>query len=171
MNTEDQNQDFTALGRLLKLKRYEQPPPRYFNDFSSQVVARIRAGKRGARFESLNDIVSQTPWLQRLWHALESRPALSGVLAAAACGLMVAAVFLTGSTSQPLDALAIGNTGNAVEPANRLGTAAPAELPGNNLAGAPQLASSTNLGAIRSLFDNMPSLQTVPASGTSLIPQ
>ena len=171
MNTEDQNQDFTALGRLLKLKRYEQPPPRYFNDFSGQVVARLRADKRDGRIESLDDIMSQTPWLQRLWHALESRPAIAGVLAAAVGGLMVAAAFLTQSTSQPLGTFATGNTGNAMEPANHLATTAPTDLLDNNLAGAPQLVSSTNLGAIRSLFDNMPTLQTVPASGTSLLQQ
>ena len=40
MNAEPEN--FDQLCRLLKLKRHESPPPRYFNDFSSQVIARIR---------------------------------------------------------------------------------------------------------------------------------
>ncbi len=171
MNAEDQNQDFTALRRLLKLKRYEQPPPRYFNDFSSRVVARLRAEKRAGRIESLDDIMSQTQWLQRLWHALGRRPAMAGVLAAAAFGLVVAAVFLTEGGSPPLSTLANGNPANVVEPANHLATTAPADLFGNNLAGSPQLLNSTNLGAIRSLFDNSPSLQTVPASGRSVLQQ
>jgi hypothetical protein len=39
---------------------------------------------------------------------------------------------------------------------------------GDNFAGAPQLVSSTNLGNIRSLFDTIPNIQTVPASGTPI---
>jgi hypothetical protein len=161
MNAEDQDQDFEKLQHLLKLKRYEQPPPRYFNDFSSQVVARIRASTSGGRFESFDDIVYQTPWLRRLWLALEGKPAVSGLLAAAVCGVMVAAVFISENAPQKLDLLAVGD---GVEPANDV-TAATL---GNNFASAPQLVSSTNLGAIRSLFDTLPTIQTVPASGMPL---
>ena len=37
--------DFGKLTQLLKLKRYEQPPPRFFNEFSGQVLARLQAGE------------------------------------------------------------------------------------------------------------------------------
>ncbi len=47
MSAENQDQDFEKLQRLLKLKRHESPPPRFFNDFSGQVTARIRAGDVG----------------------------------------------------------------------------------------------------------------------------
>ena len=46
MNAEPEK-DFEPLRQLLKLKRHEQPPPRYFNDFSSQVIARIKLNPRG----------------------------------------------------------------------------------------------------------------------------
>ena len=35
--------DFDQVQRLLKCKRYEQPPPGYFNSFSDKVIARIQA--------------------------------------------------------------------------------------------------------------------------------
>ena len=40
--------DFRKLRQLLKLKRYEQPPPRFFAEFSSQVLERVRAGQAPA---------------------------------------------------------------------------------------------------------------------------
>ena len=89
MNT---NQDqFESLRRALALKRHEQPPPRFFNDFSSQVIGRIRAGDRGEAAGS-EQWFWEVPWLQRFWAALEAKPALSGGFAVAVCGMLVAGV-------------------------------------------------------------------------------
>ena len=46
------SEDFTALRALLKLKRYEEPPPRYYDDLSRGVIHRLR-GPEGLRRQSL----------------------------------------------------------------------------------------------------------------------
>ena len=84
MNREEQN--FDQLRRLLKLKRYEQPHPRYFNNFSTQVVARLRSEQSSGL--SAN-------WLQRLWAALELKPIIPAALGTAICGLLVAGAVYT----------------------------------------------------------------------------
>ena len=50
-----QNPDnFSNLQRLLKWKRYEQPPPRYFNNFSTGVIVRI---------EKINEVNEDPFWV------------------------------------------------------------------------------------------------------------
>src|SRR5262245_28324439 len=78
MNPEQEN--FDALRRLMKIKRYEQPPPRYFKDFSSQVLARI---------EREEITPSSASWLDKFADLFQARPAFSGVLGAAVCLLLV----------------------------------------------------------------------------------
>jgi len=71
----DNNDNFEALRRVLALKRHEMPPPGYFEDFSSNVIARIRAA----------EAVRKTPWLLRWLQAFESRPAYPVSFASALC--------------------------------------------------------------------------------------
>ncbi len=106
MNAEPEN--FDKLCRLLKLKRHESPPPRYFNDFSSQVIARIRTGSPGGRRESIEDTLSESPWVRRFWQAIENRPAISGLLTAAACALLVVGVFASDGAQPSLNITADG---------------------------------------------------------------
>lgn len=94
--------DFDQLCRLLKLKQHESPPPRYFNEFSGQVISRIQAATPGGRFESLEEFLSQSPWVRQFWRVIEQRPAFSGICTAALCGLLVVGVFLSDSGTQPL---------------------------------------------------------------------
>jgi hypothetical protein len=82
MNENENN--FESLRRLLALKRHEAPPPGYFENFSAQVRARIRAGD--AQTESISD---QLPWLIRLMSAFEAKPAFAGAFAGALCLLLV----------------------------------------------------------------------------------
>src|SRR5215467_7319885 len=89
MNPEQEN--FAELRRLLVIKRYEQPPPRFFNDFSRQVIARIRAGERAE--ESIVERLGwEAPWLRRIWSAFENKPLLAGAFGVAVCSLLVSGI-------------------------------------------------------------------------------
>lgn len=81
MNPEEQN--FEALKKLLALKRHENPPPGYFENFSSKVIARIEAAEA-------NQSVSL--W-QRIIGYVEARPARVSTFALA--GAAVVAVMLS----------------------------------------------------------------------------
>src|ERR1041385_6381045 len=73
--------NFESLEKLLRLKRQEPPPPRYFNDFSSRVISRIQRGEgRGS-------------WWERF--GFDLRPALAAGVGAVACGLIVYGVATT----------------------------------------------------------------------------
>ena len=155
MNSEEQSPDFEKLQHLLKLKRYEQPPPRYFNDFSSQVIAHIRSDTSVKRLETANDLISRTPWLRRLWRKLENQPALTGACATVVCGLMVAGVFLMEETT-PQNFTNFTTTGGDApnnDPANGRSTGL-----SDNFATAvttPQFVSSTNLPLVPNLFEHI----------------
>jgi hypothetical protein len=105
MSPEQEN--FSQLRRVLVLKRYEQPPPRFFNEFSGHVIARLRAGERGQWHESF-------PWFAGLWAFLDTRPALAAGFGAAVVAVVIGGVALsdrldvnqTGSLTQEFTAVA-----------------------------------------------------------------
>lgn len=72
--SENEN-DFDALRRLLALKRHEIPPPGYFENFSGNVIARIRAG----------DTAAELPWLLKFIQWFERRPAMPVTFASSMC--------------------------------------------------------------------------------------
>jgi hypothetical protein len=85
MNENEQN--FESLRRLLALKRYETPPPRYFNNFSRQVLARIRAGE----VETSVGLAERLgiSWLLKWLQAFEATPAYAGSFATVLCLLLL----------------------------------------------------------------------------------
>jgi hypothetical protein len=83
MNENENN--FESLRRLLALKRYETPPPGYFENFSGEVTARIRAGETGGTA----DVSKPLQWLFRLFSAFEAKPAFTGAFASALCMLLL----------------------------------------------------------------------------------
>lgn len=90
MNPEQEN--FDALRRLLKLKRYEQPPPRYFNDFSSQVIIRIRTGGPENAGSILERLFTEGPWVRSLFSAFETKPAVAWGFGVAVCAMVVSGI-------------------------------------------------------------------------------
>ena len=167
MNTQEQSQDFEKLQHLLKLKRYEQPPPRYFNDFSTKVIAHIRADTSARRLDTADDLISRTPWLRRLWRKLELQPAVTGTIATVACGLMVVGAFLADETNPQ-------NTFSPVPEQNGPGNFPSASALANNLGAAAALpeAFSTNVSPFAeglNLFEQMGPGRVQPASGRPLL--
>jgi len=77
-------QDLSRIQKLLPLKRHEQPPPRFFNDFSDRVVSRLHSP--GA--------IEPAYWWQRLGLELDLKLAVIF-----AFGLVVCGLFLFGVTS------------------------------------------------------------------------
>ncbi len=77
---------FERLTKLLVLKKYEKPPPRYVQDFSDRVIARIEADQQ-ARAQS---------WLK--WLGLDFGFTLKPALASA-MGLVGSAALLIGILS------------------------------------------------------------------------
>ena len=87
MNENENN--FKSLRRLLAQKRHETPPPAYFNSFSSQIIARIRAGEGKADKSEAERYFSEAPWLLKLLQAFELKPAFAGAFASALCLLLI----------------------------------------------------------------------------------
>lgn len=89
-------ENFDSLEKLLQLKRYEQPPPRYFDEFSGHVISRIEAGEgRGS-------------WWERF--GFDLRPAFAAAAGMFACGLVVYGVATAdGSVEISPESVAMGS--------------------------------------------------------------
>ena len=105
MSMNQDTEQFEQLRRLLALKRHEQPPPGYFNDFSRQVIVRIKAGESGAEYNIIERLFEVAPWLQRGWAAFKAKPALAGAFGLAMCSLLFAGVLFSDRSDAPPVAL------------------------------------------------------------------
>jgi len=136
--------DFGKLKQLLKLKRFELPPPRFFRDFSSQVLTRLEQGERAADPGSFLG-----SWLSQF--GLSPIPAFGCALIA--CGLLLYGVALSlrppDSISEiPLDPSLAGQE-------SLLGGTSPASLGGSapqNSSSNPVLQSESFITPVRASF-------------------
>jgi hypothetical protein len=155
MNPDSEN--FEQLRRLLALKRHEQPPPGYFNRFSGEVIARIRAGE-GRESAALDG----TSWVQRLWTLLQGKPAVVGAFGAAVCGLLVAGVL------QAERGVPDGSAAVAVNTPSSFAASMPTPAVGDSLAGIPVLVVASNSAPVAStegsLFDQVQLPSATPVS-------
>ena len=120
MSSSSDNPD--SVQKLLRLKRYEQPPPRYFNEFSGRVLARIEAGE------------GRASWWEKF--GFDLRPAFAAAAGMAACVLVVYGVATTDGdlSSDGITSVAGASLPAALDPAPS-GLAAVAD---------PTTANSTN---------------------------
>src|SRR5437660_1289169 len=79
---ETPNDSFESLRKLLALKKHEQPPPGYFTNFSSKIIARLEAAAR----------LKSPTWRQRLGLDFDYKPAMMGIAGVVVCGLLLTAV-------------------------------------------------------------------------------
>jgi hypothetical protein len=174
-----EKEKFQELRRLLTLKRHEQPPPGYFNDFSSQVIGRIRVGDRGVDAGS-GWFFSEVPWLKCFWETLETKPVFAGGFAVAVCGLLVAGVIYSEnpSSAEPGYITGFDPAGSAMvadASGSTYGTASPQEstvLPGAaDSLSASALLNPQRSGSLFQEFQKAPQAQppvlnvSFPASG------
>ena len=81
-------EEFEQLRKLLKLKRHEQPPPGYFNTFSTRVLDRIENETADPAWR----LWQEAPWLKRLLNFLELNPMAAGAFAAGVCALLLGGI-------------------------------------------------------------------------------
>ena len=103
---------------MLALKRHEQPPPGYFNHFSSQVIARIKAGETGEPASAVSRFFRGASWWNHVVSALEAKPAVAGAFGAAVCALLISGIVYSENAPTPASAgLAEPETGSSLAPA------------------------------------------------------
>jgi hypothetical protein len=145
MNPDSEN--FDSLRQLLSLKRHEIPPPGYFDRFSREVTARIKAGERGG------EIGASYSWLRRLLGMFDVKPIFAGAFGTAVCAFIVSGII--SSEQSPV----MGGAVSAVS-----GNPSVAAIPVSMTSpGLDQQFSTTSNSVAGSLFDHFP-LQTEPAS-------
>jgi hypothetical protein len=88
------NENFDAVCRVLALKRYEVPPPGFFENFSTKVMARIASA----------EAQPAPTWWQKLGFDFNFKPALVCALGVVVCGLLSAGVLtsVVETTNQPV---------------------------------------------------------------------
>ena len=84
----NRDENFDSLRRLLALKRHEVPPPGYFNNFSRQVIARIRADEARTSTSLAEHLLARAPWLLKWLQGGEAAPMFVGSFAAVLCLLL-----------------------------------------------------------------------------------
>lgn len=96
--------DFDKVQKLLALKRHEQPPPRFFSEFSEQVIAR------------LDSPVPARPgrWWQRLGLDFDLQPPLVCALGVVVCGLLLVGIITSLDHEGPALVIVRPISGNAL---------------------------------------------------------
>jgi hypothetical protein len=151
MNPDSEN--FDLLRKLLRLKRYEQPPPGYFNRFSSQVMARIEAGESG------DQVGLDYSWWQRFLSMFDVKPVFAGAFGMAVCALLVSGIVSSEHAAANSPVMASSPSGVSVPAGGQVADVMPYDA-----------GSSTNPLVQNSLFNQFGDVQARQVSDTILIP-
>ena len=89
MNAPSDN--FEPLRKLLEIKRHEVPPPRYFETFSTRVIARLETAEAARNLS----------WWQRWGLAFDLKPAVVCGFAVVVCGVFSVGVIAGTQWKQP----------------------------------------------------------------------
>ena len=119
--------DFDRLRKLLALKRYELPPPRYFNEFSGRVMARLA--------EPQLRKASALTWWHRLGFDFDLGPAMMCGVGIVICGLLSFGI---------IEAMQIAEPDSGAAPANSFAIGSPTTP---SIAGLGSLASVETVNA------------------------
>ena len=147
MNENENN--FESLRRLLAQKRRETPPPGYFNSFSGQIIARIKAGEARVTQTDADRYFSEAPWLLKLLQAFELKPAFAGAFASGLSLLLIFGIIYAerpDSSPQPILQTSEQSMGSfaAVSP-SALAQSSSGGITGSN-------SAATSLQPVASLF-------------------
>ena len=105
--------EFETLRKALALKRYEQPPPGYFNRLPNQIMARIEAGE------------GETKFWQRFIPSFTLRPAMAYGLGLAVCGVVAVSVYYTSNLPVNNGSPVTASSMTTSQPQTLLGSPAP----------------------------------------------
>lgn len=128
----ESNNNFDELKRLLKLKQHEVPPPGYFNNFSGEVVARIRAGEVGGS-PSLIELLRDTSWRESLLRIFQAKPGVIGGVATSLCLLLLVGVVLADRSDETPTGI-LANAEPAPASASALAAVVPASADNSGIA-------------------------------------
>ena len=90
MNPDSEN--FDSLRQLLALKRHEIPPPGYFDGFSRNVRARIKAGENGEEFGGADSLI------KRFLGMFDVKPVFAGAFGTAVCAFLISGIISSEQT-------------------------------------------------------------------------
>ena len=99
VNMKSAPENFDQLLKLFALKRHEQPPPGYFENFPSQIMARLKSGEARKR-GWWEDFSGEVSWLQSVWSALEAKPILAGAFGVVVSGLVLSGIIYSQKMDQ-----------------------------------------------------------------------
>jgi len=154
-------EDFEELRRLLKVKRYEQPPPGYFNGFSIRVLNRLEKESAPGFWDRL---AVTFPGLKAVFRLLEQNPVGVGIFGIGVCGLVLSGAAFSQIDRPDEGTLVLSNpTGSGMADDARFLTANASQVPdtfGQN----PALFTASNNASLLFATPGSGSLSATPVT-------